>query len=94
MNLKQLTNHQVAALAAAHIKRFSWLIEQANEGSPNIRVDECEYYLTVWTGVAQKVRAGTYSPENLSVHERDELRDAIASGDYDDDILAVPHGTN
>lgn len=75
MTADELNRSQIAALAKAHIVRFEGMLAS---GHRSVRADECEHYLRIWREVERK---GNFS--DLTEEERNEIDDAIYSGDYD-----------
>lgn len=73
-----VTTKQILALADAHIKHFTLLILRHNDGTmKGVRVDECKKYIEVWSAIRNK------GGDNLTKEERNEVFDAVSSGDYD-----------
>lgn len=77
MDKPDLSEENIKRLADIHIRRFSNRIELGNRGEPYIRVNECEHYLTIWKSIQEK----KYSWDSLSEQERNEIEDAIYSGE-------------
>lgn len=74
-----LTPLQLTALAQLHITRFETLIAQARDGRRGVRIKECENLIAVWRQVLANPRW-----DDLSLDARNEIIDAIESGDYDE----------
>lgn len=77
-------------LARIHIRRFSNLL---HSGSSNVRIGECEHYLSIWGGVKQKAYVAdnqNIPMEALDKYELQEINNAIYCGEYDD-LLGIKH---
>lgn len=71
-----LSPQTVLSLAAAHIAQFADRIELK---VPGVRVDDCRYYLALWT----EIRTLVMRSQELSSEHVQELYDACTSGDLD-----------
>jgi hypothetical protein len=74
----------LAALATAHVTRFSSMIKVGNEGAQHVRVEECKDYLALWQIVrGRNGKTATFSPAEIN-----EVMKAILSSNYDETIRA------
>lgn len=77
-----LNERQMRALADAHIRMYENRVRKAKQGFKGIRLDECERFLGIWKSIGSKLGQGNWRLR-LTRPEVNEIRDALASGDYD-----------
>ena len=74
---------QAKALAEDHVEQFQKKIDAHREGFRGIRPEECKRYLEIWRGILLLATPERWDSASLAANEKDEIRDAISSGDYD-----------
>lgn len=91
---------KLLVLAEKHTRHFKNLSRQSDDGVLGIRRDECEHYAFIWSTLWNKVNNAIVSKNvpaeerqkltqqdcglELDEEERQEVHDAIMSGEYDD----------
>lgn len=75
-----LSRETMLKIAEKHVRRFENLLSSDRH---NIRVDECQHYLEIWSEAQNKLNHETFKPEELSQEALQELGDALSSGEYD-----------
>lgn len=96
MKAEDLSARTILTLASMHVKRFETLIHNAKEGARGINQGDCEHYLVIWQALQRRALKALISQAGhvcMTEDERDELQDAIDSGDYDDVISSAEHGS-
>ncbi len=83
----RLNDRQVKALADSHTGLYESRLRHANDGTQGVRVEECQRLLAIWRRIAIKVQQGNWRLR-LETSEINEIKDALASGDYDDMLRA------
>jgi hypothetical protein len=73
---------QIQALAEAHIRHFVNLL--SGRSRFQINESECCAYLNLWKAIKSA------SPSTLDARQKQEIAEAIFSGDYDH-IMAIDH---
>lgn len=89
---ESLNERQVKALAEGHIRMYENRIRRANQGFGGIRVGECTQLLDLWRSVYRKLALRDWRL-SLTRFEVAEIKDALASGDFDkvlDDTQDAP----
>ncbi len=84
---EDLSKETLLKICDSHVRHFTRLLELGKSERPaarTVRVDECESYLATWTAGKDAVEAGRPLPEDCV----DELKDALYSGDCDDELNA------
>ena len=81
MKPDQLSTAQLKALAIAHVRRFE---HRVKKGGRAVDHEECERYLTIWRGILSKANHSPQWRLLLSKGEKQEIQDAIESGDYEE----------
>jgi hypothetical protein len=70
--MSEVTAETLTRLSFENIRMFESRIKAGKEGHPNVRVDECERYLSIWQSIKQK---GEW--DKLTKIERMEVMDAL-----------------
>jgi hypothetical protein len=82
MTPNDLSAKQLLALAKRHVRRFKRLLDPSFPSPESVRRDECEAYLALWTKI-RDYQAAANERITLTPEERNEVFDAIDSGDSD-----------
>lgn len=71
-------------IASAHVRQFQSMLDRARAGEPGYRLDECEGYLATWRAALTSLQSDEVVA--LGQDAKDEIVDALTSGDYDDHL--------
>lgn len=80
--LGQIPPENLTVLSDMHIRRYENLLRSS---SSYVRKSECKQYAEIWRSI--KIKNG----QDLTTAERNEVYDAITSGEYDE--LLIPDVT-
>ncbi len=90
--LASLSEGKLLLLCDLHIHHFEKMVAAGKRGAQHIRLGECENYLLIWKSSKRKIEAALKESdprsirELLSEEEQTEFDDALASGEYDEDL--------
>lgn len=82
---KTVPTTRLRAVAEATVRRFK---SRPMMGGPNVRVDECERYLTIWEDILDSAMMQPedepFPLKHLKPNELEEVTDAYVSGKFDE----------